>query len=101
MEAKWNNNLESYEANIFLKLENNSDGDEYKHLRNIIVQEQEKFGFIPSSKVRSATYMTIGKYNAELNSASSEELTKHITESIAKYEELLADIKGIAAIERD
>ncbi len=93
METKWNESLCSYQANICLKFENNSEGDEYMPLLEYIIREQEKYGFVKPNKMRKGAHMTVGKYNVDLNSASCKDLKKYIMESARQYKELLENAK--------
>lgn len=93
METKWNTTLGCYQADICLKIKRKSKDDECEPLKNHIIKEQERFGFIKPNKVRKSAHMTIGKYNVELNSASCKELKKYIMESARQYKELLENAK--------
>ena len=96
VETKWDDSNSKYEMKICTKLENQSKGkldQEIYRLREIIVKDQEEYGFSRPNRMRMGTYMTVGEYTSVEKYNKYEDLKTVILESLDQYRKLVKKVR--------
>ena len=96
VETKWDDSNSKYEMKICSKLENQSKvklDQEIYRLREIIVKDQEEYGFSRPNRMRMGTYMTVGEYTSVEKYNKYEDLKTVILESLDQYKKLVKKVR--------
>ena len=96
-EIKWNNEENKYNIRICSKLEEQSEEksrEQLTRLRDIILDNQEKYGFSRPKCLRWGEHMTLGEYKIENSNLDANGIKKAILNSSKSYFELFNKVSN-------
>lgn len=95
-EIKWNNEEKKYDIRICTKLEEQSEeksDEKLSRLRDIIVANQEEYGFLKPKYLRWGAHMTLGEYQFEKRNIDANGIKDAMFSSLKAYRELIEKVK--------